>query len=337
MVMMMRRRRFLPLAFGFVTSSVACNAIFGLEDWTLRESDAGQPTTDASGDQDRDASAEAAADAPADVVDASVTCNPATPWGKPKLQAGVNDPSSQNGGSSLTAEELVIFFTSTRSGSDAGPGLGKSDIFFATRASRLGVFGAPSAVQDVNSTSDEYGVSIDPTGTKLFFHSDRAAGNKVYVATRTGASFGAPVVVANIPAGAVSPFVRADGKELLYSFGGKLWAAPSNGSGFAAGVQISELNAVGASEDYSPVLSADGRTIFFASTRAEGDAAGGIDIWTATRATLTDRFAGLRNVAELNSPVSDYPSWLSPDGCRLYMSSNTAGGLDQIYLAERAP
>ena len=55
---------------------------------------------------------------------------------------------------------------------------------------------------------------------------------------------------------------------------------------------------------------------------------------TATRATAAQEFGPLTNVDPGNEGFHDQPSWVSPDGCRLYMTRPAAGSSD-IYVASR--
>jgi hypothetical protein len=48
-------------------------------------------------------------------------------------------------------------------------------------------------------------------------------------------------------------------------------------------------------------------------------------------------FDEIARVAEVNmAGANDYPSWLSSDNCRLYMSSSRGSRL-QVYVATRQP
>jgi hypothetical protein len=86
-----------------------------------------------------------------------------------------------------------------------------------------------------------------------------------------------------------------------------------------------------------PVVSADGLWIYFASSRGGAGAQGELDVWGAHRESLDSPFAAPVAVPELNSPSSDRPSWISNDGCRMYLTSTRPGGLGllDVWLAER--
>jgi hypothetical protein len=74
--------------------------------------------------------------------------------------------------------------------------------------------------------------------------------------------------------------------------------------------------------------------IFFQSDRTDSPAKGGRDIWMARRSSTTASYDPPVNVQELNTAADEYPSWLSPDNCRLYFSRSGPTG-DKIYVAER--
>jgi Tol biopolymer transport system component len=78
------------------------------------------------------------------------------------------------------------------------------------------------------------------------------------------------------------------------------------------------------------VLAPDGLTIYFASDRGLSD----VDIFAATRPTTAAPFGTPVRLRNVNSTVTDAPSWVSRDQCRLYMSSARAGTPD-VYVASR--
>jgi hypothetical protein len=93
--------------------------------------------------------------------------------------------------------------------------------------------------------------------------------------------------------------------------------------GAGPAVPESGLNVVG-EHDVDPVVSADGLTVFFARATVLPDGPTFVSktrIMEAHRATLETPFA-IREVCELNTTGDERPSWLSPDGCRLYFTSN---------------
>jgi Tol biopolymer transport system component len=90
------------------------------------------------------------------------------------------------------------------------------------------------------------------------------------------------------------------------------------------------------SDDYSPCLSADGLSLYFASTRLGG--LGGYDLWVSTRETTSDDWGPAENLGSLiNSPEEDVSPAISPNGLELYFTSFKAdgqGGAD-IWVVRR--
>jgi Tol biopolymer transport system component len=79
----------------------------------------------------------------------------------------------------VSADELTIFFSSTRAG-----GLGNIDVWTATRARASDSFGTPTNVASVSSTAKDIPDWISPDGCRLYLHSDRDGSPHEYVSTR---------------------------------------------------------------------------------------------------------------------------------------------------------
>ncbi len=112
--------------------------------------------------------------------------------------------------------------------------------------------------------------------------------------------------------------------------------ASGTGAGFSAPVAVSELS--GAGLTIEPVVTSDELTVYWATNRSDVDAGtGDFDIWTGTRASAASQFSGLHAVTELNSSASERPSFITADGCTLYLSSTRAGGIggEDIYVATK--
>jgi Tol biopolymer transport system component len=80
------------------------------------------------------------------------------------------------------------------------------------------------------------------------------------------------------------------------------------------------------------VLSSDGRELFFSSDRPGGP--GGKDLWVSTRSSA-GAFSTPRLVAPVNSAGDETYAWPSPDGRRLYLTSDRSGAT-LLYVASRA-
>jgi hypothetical protein len=145
----------------------------------------------------------------------------------------------------------------------------------------------------------------------------------------------------------VYPFLSSTRDELFYeklvqyATNFDLWSAPVEGGVVGTGTRIDNVNST--FNEVDPVLSFDGLWLYFQSERAvRGDAGA---IWCTNRAHPGAGFATPKPVSELIDIAAEagleslYPSWLSPDGCRLYLSAKnpTDGSNIDIYLAERSP
>ena len=88
--------------------------------------------------------------------------------------------------------------------------------------------------------------------------------------------------------------------------------------------------------DQSPVLSADGLTLYFASDRPGG--IGGIDLWVSHRASADSPWETPVNLGPaINSPDIESGPALSPDGHLLFFQSSRAGGegSNDLYVSYR--
>jgi Tol biopolymer transport system component len=279
---------------------------------------------------------------PADgrLVDAApAPCDLTRPFGPPTLVAGVNGTADESQ-AAMSDDELTIYVASSRPG---GPG--KNDMYVATRATKTASFGALTLIAGVNSAGNDGSVTLTRDGLALYIASDRAttATYDLYVATRptATAAFGTPTLIAGLSTTTSldgSPYINGDGTVLYFDSdrGGTrdIFRAsrPSANGAFGAPALVGELNSPTADDKY-PVVSGDELSVYFGSDRP-GSA--GFDIWEAHRTTTGDGFGTPRLSTNVNSTATDLPVWISPDGCRLLLSSDRAGvGGRDLYLATR--
>ena len=262
--------------------------------------------------------------------DAAQLCDRTAQFGSPVLLAGVSTPAAE-ATMRLLPDELTGYLWSSRSGN--------IDLAKITRASVGDAF-AYQQFEDVNTANPEFEPTISSDDSLLVFRSNRAGGaggSDLYLADRVVP--GGPLVlrgqIAELSSanGELQPFL-ADA-ELIFvsdrSGADRIYRSRRVGSNFVPPTEIAELAVAGAS-DSDPVMTADGKTIYFGSTRPGGIA--GVDIWSASRVNDMAPFAAATLVANVNSDVTDAPSWISVDQCRLYVSSNRAGSPD-VYVATR--
>jgi Tol biopolymer transport system component len=102
-------------------------------------------------------------------------------FGPPSAVTEINTAGIADEHPVASADDLTIFFSSTRAG-----GIGNIDVWTATRANASSTFGTITDVQPVNTTSKDIPDWISPDGCRLYLHSDRDGGSPhEYVATRS--------------------------------------------------------------------------------------------------------------------------------------------------------
>lgn len=259
-------------------------------------------------------------------------CDPAKPFGPPTVTPNIN--SSVGDANAFLADDLTIYWASQRAG-----GAGSYDLYLATRASQASSFANPTPITGVNTSGTEQALSLSGDGLMMYYAFAAVAGanGDVYATKRVDVasvfSVGTAVAQINLASDDGDPFVTADSASLYFasnraggagSYDMYVALRRSDGS-FDLPQLVSELNT--AELDGHPVLTADSLTIYWASTRTDGGAQGGADIWTATRFSVREQFGSPIRVSELNSDYGDAPTWIAPDGCRIYLQTDRPGGL----------
>jgi hypothetical protein len=133
-----------------------------------------------------------------------------------------------------------------------------------------------------------------------------------------------------------NPYVTPDGGALYFhsyrNYNFDIYRARRTATGFDPPESLS-INTAGT--ESVPVVSPDEKTIYF---YRDGDIPGPKGIWMATRESATDPFGMPVSLAELEVPYPPAsPTWISPDGCRLYFQEVDPQYGFGIYVAERLP
>lgn len=362
----LERNALLGLGFTSLVALAAtggCSAILGIPGDVV-EADAAPTATVPV--QDAQTPVEAASDAKVEPVDASdggedaadATVDATPDAGPPacdvtkEFDTPVLIPSLSTSGHEGEArfpgdDELTVMYDAIR-GTPA-----TTDIYTATRPSLADPFGTPvKLVGPVSSDEYEQAGNITQDGLTLFFERQlrSTSVSKIYSATRANKTdpFGTPAPI-DINTGnyTAMPFVRGDGKQIYHvSVNGpaatKIFLATFvPGTGYVQ-TEISEVNLTKsngtAAYQFAPVISPNGLTLFFATTNhVVSPTLNDTDIWVATRASVADKFSNPRAVANVNTPQDEEPSWITADGCRLYLQSTRPGGAgaQDIYVATR--
>jgi WD40-like Beta Propeller Repeat len=286
-------------------------------------------------------------DAPVATDDGGVVCAPSKAFAAPLIVPGLNLLGT-NSNARFMPDELTAYFANLRAAD--GGGTGNYEIFTAARPQRSAAFGAARALAGINSaTASDYDPVLTGDGQTLYFGSTRTqAADRIFVSifNPITSNFSPPVVIdslsqaadagANAPAtlDALQPYVLPDNNVLYFGSARAgtrdIYRATRTTAGFSRATAVAEVNTT--SLEQFPTVSPDELVIYWASNRTDAGARGGFDVWMATRASTSVPFGSVRNVTEVNSTTDDFPSWISPDGCRLYLT--TRAGLS---IAERTP
>ena len=215
------------------------------------------------------------------------------------------------------------------------------------------VFGTPTKVPNVNSSSDDVCPEVSADGLSLFIGSKRPGGYggfDLWVSTRATAAedWDTPVNLGpgvNSSAGEHEQSISHDGLELYFSdYGGvraggvgnvDTWVMTRAATDAPWGEPVNLGPPVNSSAwDGAPSISGDGLSLFFHSGRT-----GNLDLWVATRETVDDEWGTAVNLGlPVNSSGLDADPDISADGLRLFFASNRGGGYGgvDLWMAERA-
>jgi len=234
----------------------------------------------------------------------------------------------------LSPDEKTIYFR-------AKPDGGWDHLFTATRASRDEPFGPPKPLSSLNSSLADGDPTVSGDQLRVVFSRTdptHTATADLFIAARSKPTdpFGAPdaMVSLNGPVLDGNPFLASDGGELWFESGDvptyHLFRALAGEHGFQDSGRIPVPSPVlGSTRETCPVLSFDGKVLFLTAQVAGKS---GNDIWEARRNSIDEDFQPARHVTELSDAGSEGASWLSPDGCRLYLFHSSPA---QIFMAER--
>ncbi|MCU1279078.1 MAG: OmpA family protein [bacterium] len=294
-------------------------------------SDNGSPKGDSGlpdGHQGSDAGTNADASA-----DAGPACDPSKPFGTPVAVTALNQAGEDTNSVRLSSDELTAYLT--RAG---------VAIYSSTRATKITPWSQPAPVAALDTTGNEAHATVTADGLTLYLQVQPATGGSdIFVSTRAdvASAFSTPVAVPviNDTVEDLAPYISADGNVLYFStrrpaaFGTdpNIYRAEKTGGAFGAPAFVLGINH-SPGYDSMPVPSADETKIFLASDRGGV----GFNIYMATRPSTAVQYGNPSLVTELNSTFADFPSYLSADGCTIYLSSNRAGaGVLDIYMATR--
>lgn len=119
----------------------------------------------------------------------------ATEFGQLAVVPNVNSPNVDDKGAVISRDGKTLYFTSNRSGSG-------THIYRATRASESSPFTTPTPIGELGSSSNEGFPVVSGDELTIYFSSDRAGEQDIYVARRSTRldGFGVPALVKELDA-----------------------------------------------------------------------------------------------------------------------------------------
>jgi hypothetical protein len=220
------------------------------------------------------------------------------PWAQPvNLGPSINTAADESPGD-ISPDGLTFYFTSNRSS-----GLGSYDTWVTTRATIQDPWGEPVNLgSTINSSAGDLGGRISADGLEFYFISNRPGGSggyDIWVTTRATIQnpWGNPVDLGsgvNSPVWDYSPAPSPDGLRLFFSSNRPsqhgvwaIWVAERATRDGDWGAPVNLGPAINSSFDQeNPYLSADGSTLYFASTRPGGS--GDSDLWQVSIEPVVD-------------------------------------------------
>ncbi len=267
-------------------------------------------------------------------------CEPDAPFATPVPVEGLNTANDDTS-ARLSSDELEVVL-----GRRTGAGTGLYDLYTSKRATRTDPFPTPTVMATVNSVNSEVWPSSSPDGLLLVFETDRGvAANQwhIYTSKRTSTdvAFGPAISAPALMDLEQTPYLATDRSLYFISSvrtGGPgmfdIWRTEIDSTG-ATGTPTLVMGGVNTTDaEVTPALTPDELHIYFRRTVGTEE-----DVWTASRASVTEPFGEATAVPGLSTPgLSEIPTWISPDNCNLYVQLVAApGGMggDDLYVARR--
>lgn len=223
----------------------------------------------------------------------------------------------------LLADERTMFFhAAVVEPSYNGTYRGPMHIWFATRASATGAFGPAQFLSLYDRNVEDKWPTATRDGLRLYFSSARNGSPRVWTSVRatTADNFGPPSQVSALSAITDPiPFLAPDGTALYVSGNDRIYRAPIDAAGVGSPIEL-PLGRSSIERDTAPVVSFDHRALYFSRVGANGSS-----VWIARRPDVASEFATPVLATGVAVGHEDWPTWISPGECRLYVSGSTPG------------
>jgi len=261
-------------------------------------------------------------------------CDPAsTTFGMPYLVPGLNRILGGEQGLQLSPDELTAYIS-------ASPGSFYGfDLYRARRTKRTEAFGPYEPIKELNSGTADMAPTLTANGLTIFFDAlDEADLFRMYVATRPSltAPFSAPrpLVTSVDDTQPFGGYVLPDGSAIYFHAPSLYRQALDGAKAVGPAVPVPSLDPASTYATY-PVVSPDERILYYSLPSALPGGHNGV--WMARRASTGASFGSQVELSAINDTGHNFPAWLSPDGCRLYLIRVTDELKSFHYIAERSP
>jgi Tol biopolymer transport system component len=257
-------------------------------------------------------------------------------FGAPQLISELSTTSGIERDPFVSQDELTIYYSS----STASDGM---DIYTASRAHIGDAFGSAAPFSIVNTQQDESKMSISTDGlTLIVCRTEQLGGDDDYMVTRssTAQAWTTPQTNdldnVNDDYSPLDPELGSDGRTLYFApvveGGDPQQLAVAKRDDTTSEYDIGSISGYSPSDNFSdadPWIDAAGDVLVF--SRFDVDVVD-VDIMYMTTGS-GGRFGSASPVPGVNTVGNvDGDPWVSPDGCRMYFSSNRAGSYD-LYFA----
>lgn len=260
-------------------------------------------------------------------------------FGIPTNLGSVINSTANDASICFSPDGLELYF-----GSDRSSGQGNFDIWLTTRPTPTDAWGWPVNLgPPINTSAVDSAPCLSADGLELYFASDRPGGSgsiDLWVTTRTTlqSSWSTPAnlgTTVNTWADECFPVMSSDGLELYFSEytvphpsgygGGDIWVVKRASVQEPWGIAENLGPTVNTSlPEMASQISADGLHLYFNSSGHPGY--GVEDTWVTTRISHSDPWGEPVNLGpSVNSTAWDAGPVFSPDGSKLYFSSNRYG------------
>jgi hypothetical protein len=275
------------------------------------------------------------------------------PWGTPSLVLGLaNTPIIC---ARLSDDETTAFVV-------RGSPTGVNDIYTAVRDSTQLPFRLTAQpMANINEPfASEFWPTVAADGKLMFFESARGlvpddAGvirderARIWSTSRVSllAEFDKPKLqqLFDVPGAESAPYLHPNSRSLYFASTGRnskgqsdIFVADINALGVVTAVRnVDGANTI--ATENAPVVTLDNRYLYFNRPFDNVDSNQN-DVFMVRRTKPIDGFGLAERIETLSSDFDDYPSWVSPDHCRVYLTSTrpdsgTKAGDFRLWIAQR--